>query len=135
MEPTTPSAWRRSWRGDWAGARSVKRRRSTATAPVSPRTSPGGEGDGRGTFRCGDRRDARSRSPGAAWPEVKVRVLDVLESALPAGRVGRGDAERRAHAHDYWAFEAIHDVAGNPVDPPPAVVYPESTAEVAKVLE
>ena len=64
-----------------------------------------------------------------------MRVVDVIASALPQGRVGTSEEERRAHAHDYWALEAIHDVGGSPVDPPACVIYPESTAEVAQVLE
>ena len=62
-------------------------------------------------------------------------VIEGLEKALPEGRVATAEDVRRAHAHDYWAFEAIHDVAGKPVDPPACVVYPESTAEVAIVLD
>ncbi|MBM4268467.1 MAG: FAD-binding oxidoreductase [Deltaproteobacteria bacterium] len=61
-------------------------------------------------------------------------ALEELERALPQGRIERGEEIRRAHAHDYWAFEAIHDVGGNPTTPPPAVVFPESTDEVAKIL-
>lgn len=64
-----------------------------------------------------------------------MRVVDVIASALPAGRVVTAEADRRAHAHDYWALEAIHDLGGTPADPPPAVVYPESTSEVATVLD
>lgn len=64
-----------------------------------------------------------------------MKTIELLENALPSGRVLRDDETRRAHAHDYWAFEAIHDVAGNPTEPPPAVVFPESTAEVSKILE
>jgi len=64
-----------------------------------------------------------------------VRVVDVVASALPAGRVVTSESERRAHAHDYWALEAIHDLGGTPAEPPPAVVYPEATSEVATVLE
>ena len=64
-----------------------------------------------------------------------MRVVDVLASALPAGRVVTAEGDRRAHAHDYWALEAIHDLGGTPADPPPAVVYPEATNEVATVLE
>jgi alkyldihydroxyacetonephosphate synthase len=65
----------------------------------------------------------------------RLNALDALKRALPAGRVATDEESRRAHAHDYWAFEAIRDVAGRPVEPPPAVVFPESTAEVATVLE
>ncbi len=64
-----------------------------------------------------------------------MRTIELLEEQLPSGRVRRDAETRRAHAHDYWAFEAIHDVAGNPTEPPPAVVFPESTAEVSKILE
>lgn len=64
-----------------------------------------------------------------------MKTIELLENALPSGRVARDEETRRAHAHDYWAFEAIHDVAGNPTEAPPAVVFPESTAEVAKILE
>lgn len=64
-----------------------------------------------------------------------MRAIEMLESALPKGRVSVGEAERRAHAHDYWALEAIHDVGGSPVDPPACVVHPESTGEVATILE
>ena len=60
--------------------------------------------------------------------------ISSLEGALPEGRVQRDAETTRAHAHDYWAFEAIHDVGGNPTTPPPAVVFPESTEEVATVL-
>jgi alkyldihydroxyacetonephosphate synthase len=73
-----------------------------------------------------DRRDSA--------PEVALQVHELLADALPAGRVATSDIERRSHAHDYWALEAIHDVAGRPVDPPECVVYPESTAEVATIL-
>lgn len=64
-----------------------------------------------------------------------MKTIEILERALASGRVRRDDETRRSHAHDYWALEAIHDVAGNPTTPPPAVVFPESTAEVSKILE
>ena len=64
-----------------------------------------------------------------------MKTIERLQEALPEGRVVADEETRRAHAHDYWAFEAIHDVAGNPTEPPPAVVFPESTAEVATILE
>lgn len=64
-----------------------------------------------------------------------MKTIELLEEALPSGRVARDDDTRRGHAHDYWAFEAIHDVAGNPTEAPPAVIFPESTAEVATILE
>ncbi len=64
-----------------------------------------------------------------------MKTIELLERALPEGRVRRDDETRRAHAHDYWAFEAIHDVAGNPTEAPPAVVFPESTSEVQTILE
>lgn len=64
-----------------------------------------------------------------------MKTIERLQAALPEGRVVADEETRRAHAHDYWAFEAIHDVAGNPTEPPPAVVFPESTAEVATILE
>jgi len=64
-----------------------------------------------------------------------MKTIELLEGALPADRVRRDEATRRAHAHDYWAFEAIHDVAGHPAEPPPAVVFPQSTAEVSTILE
>ncbi len=64
-----------------------------------------------------------------------MKAIETLEALLPAGRVVTAEAERRAHAHDYWALEAIHDLGGRPAEPPPAVVYPESTAEVARILE
>ena len=64
-----------------------------------------------------------------------MKTIELLENALPSGRVVRDEETRRGHAHDYWALEAIHDVAGNPTEPPPAVVFPESTAEVSRILE
>lgn len=64
-----------------------------------------------------------------------MRVVDVVASALPTGRVVTTEADRRAHAHDYWALEAIHDLGGTPAEMPPAVVYPEATNEVSTVLE
>lgn len=57
-----------------------------------------------------------------------------LEQALPEGRVVVDEAIRRAHAHDYWALEAIRDLGGRPAAAPPCVVFPESTAEVSTVL-
>ena len=64
-----------------------------------------------------------------------VKTVEVLTSALPAGRVTTAEADRRAHAHDYWALEAIHDRGPEPAQGPACVVFPESTAEVATVLE
>lgn len=63
-----------------------------------------------------------------------MTVLEELEAALPPGRVATGEAERSAHAHDYWALEAIRDLAGRPAEPPLAIVYPESTDEVSRLL-
>lgn len=64
-----------------------------------------------------------------------MKTIELLEKALPAGSVQRDEETTRAHAHDYWAFEAIHDIGGHPAEAPPAVVFPESTADVAKILE
>src|SRR5690606_35713910 len=63
-----------------------------------------------------------------------MSIVDALTKALPADRVVTEDADRKAHAHDYWALEAIRDRGPEPAPPPPCVVYPESTAEVATVL-
>lgn len=57
-----------------------------------------------------------------------------LEAALPAGRVVVDEETRRAHAHDYWALEAIRDLGGTPAPAPPCVVFAESTEEVSTVL-
>jgi alkyldihydroxyacetonephosphate synthase len=64
-----------------------------------------------------------------------MTALDEIRSALPEGRVTTREEDRRAHAHDYWALQAIRDVGGRPVAPPECVIFPESTAEVARVLE
>jgi len=64
-----------------------------------------------------------------------MSAIAELRAALPEGRVSTGDDDRRAHAHDYWALQAIRDVGGRPVAPPACVVFPESTDEVARVLE
>jgi alkyldihydroxyacetonephosphate synthase len=64
-----------------------------------------------------------------------MSALEELRSALPDGRVTTGEDVRRAHAHDYWALQAIRNVGGRPVAAPPCVIFPESTAEVARVLE
>ena len=64
-----------------------------------------------------------------------MSAIAELRAALPEGRVSTGDDDRRAHAHDYWALQAIRDVGGRPVAPPACVVFPESTGEVARVLE
>jgi alkyldihydroxyacetonephosphate synthase len=63
-----------------------------------------------------------------------MSIVDALTEALPAGRVVTEAAELRAHAHDYWALEAIRDRGSEAAPPPRCVVYPESTAEVATVL-
>lgn len=63
-----------------------------------------------------------------------MNVVEALSAALPADRVVTDEAPRRAHAHDYWMLEAIHDRAATPATPPLAVVYPESTAEVSAIL-
>jgi alkyldihydroxyacetonephosphate synthase len=64
-----------------------------------------------------------------------MSIVDALTSALPAGRVVTDAGDRKAHAHDYWALEAIRDRGPEPAPPPPCIVYPESTAEVATVLK
>lgn len=64
-----------------------------------------------------------------------MSIVDALTSALPAGRVVTDATDRKAHAHDYWALEAIRDRGPEPAPPPPCIVYPESTAEVATVLK
>jgi alkyldihydroxyacetonephosphate synthase len=63
-----------------------------------------------------------------------MRAVAELKAALPEGRVATAEDVRRAHAHDYWALQAIRDVGGRPVEPPACVVFPESTAEVSRVL-
>lgn len=63
-----------------------------------------------------------------------MNAVAELRAALPEGRVATGDEERRAHAHDYWALQAIRDVGARPVPPPACVVFPESTEEVSRVL-
>lgn len=62
-----------------------------------------------------------------------MSIADTLAAALP-GRVVTAADDLRAHAHDYWALEAIHDRGPGAAPPPACVVYPESTAEVATVL-
>lgn len=64
-----------------------------------------------------------------------MSAIDDLRSALPEGRVATDEEVRRAHAHDYWALQAIRDVGGRPVAAPPCVVFPESTDDVARVLK
>ncbi|HZR82645.1 MAG TPA: FAD-binding oxidoreductase, partial [Candidatus Binatia bacterium] len=64
-----------------------------------------------------------------------MSAIEILKGILPPDRVSASDEDRRARAHDYWAFEAIHDVAGRPAESPACVVFPQSTAEVARVLE
>ncbi|HEY8515908.1 MAG TPA: FAD-binding oxidoreductase [Candidatus Binatia bacterium] len=61
-------------------------------------------------------------------------IVETLAAALPPGRVVTDAADLRAHAHDYWALEAIRDRGPEPAPAPPCVVYPESTDEVARVL-
>lgn len=62
-------------------------------------------------------------------------IVDALKKALPAGRVVTEADDMRAHAHDYWALEAIRDRGPERAPSPPCVVYPESTAEVVTVLK
>lgn len=64
-----------------------------------------------------------------------MRVVDELRAALPKGRVSLDQETRRAHAHDYWALQAIRDLGGVPVAPPACVVFPEASSEVACILE
>jgi alkyldihydroxyacetonephosphate synthase len=63
-----------------------------------------------------------------------MSIVDELSATLPAGRVVTEAGDLRGHAHDYWALEAIRDRGPQPAPPPLCVVYPESTAEVARVL-
>jgi len=63
-----------------------------------------------------------------------MSIVDALTKALPEGRVVADVADLRAHAHDYWALEAIRDRGPDAAPPPACVVYPETTAEVATVL-
>ena len=62
-------------------------------------------------------------------------IIKMLEEGLPAGRVVVTEDDRQAHAHDYWALEAIRDLGGTPAAGPLCVVYPESTEEVSKALQ
>lgn len=64
-----------------------------------------------------------------------MSIVEALTKALPAGRVVTESADLHAHAHDYWALEAIRDRGPQPAPSPQCVVYAESTAEVASVLE
>jgi len=63
-----------------------------------------------------------------------MSIVEDLSKALPAGRVITESDDLRAHAHDYWALEAIRDRGPDRAPAPPCVVYPESTPEVATVL-
>ncbi len=66
---------------------------------------------------------------------MSMSIVEALTKALPAGRVVTESDDLRAHAHDYWALEAIRDRGTERAPAPPCVVYPESTAEVATVLK
>lgn len=66
---------------------------------------------------------------------MSMSIVEALTEALPAGRVVTESADLRAHAHDYWALEAIRDRGPEKAPAPPCVVYPESTPEVATVLK
>ncbi|MFP6663011.1 MAG: FAD-binding oxidoreductase [Deltaproteobacteria bacterium] len=63
-----------------------------------------------------------------------MQAIEAIEAALPTGRVVRDESVRAAHAHDYWALEAIRDHGERKAPPPACVVFPESTEEVSIVL-
>lgn len=64
-----------------------------------------------------------------------MSIVEDLSKALPAGRVVTEGDDLRAHAHDYWALEAIRDRGPDRAPAPTCVVYPESTEEVATALK
>ncbi|MEO2169323.1 MAG: FAD-binding oxidoreductase, partial [bacterium] len=63
-----------------------------------------------------------------------MQTIETIEAVLPAGRVVRDESVRAAHAHDYWALEAIRDRGDRKAPPPPCVVFPENTEEVSTIL-
>ena len=67
-------------------------------------------------------------------PLDRTAVVDALTDLLSAKAVETDEAELRAASVDrFKKFTAVHDIYDGPI--PAAIVYPESTAEVAAVLE
>ena len=61
-------------------------------------------------------------------------ALDALAERLPRGRVTDHHGEVATHARDRWALALLREARGARVPPPAAVVFPQTTEEVAVVL-
>src|ERR687887_1449831 len=63
--------------------------------------------------------------------------LDALASLierLPSGAVSTHPGELNTHAHDRWALALLHDLRGDRVPPPAALVFPKSLDQVSAIL-
>jgi alkyldihydroxyacetonephosphate synthase len=63
-----------------------------------------------------------------------VDVLASLIERLPSGTVSTHPGELGSHAHDRWALALLHELRGDLVPPPAAVVFPKSVEQLSAIL-
>lgn len=63
----------------------------------------------------------------------KEKLLEALEKEL-AGRVSTDETTLKLYSRDYWPLALLREVKGSALPKPLAVVWPESTEEVARVV-
>jgi alkyldihydroxyacetonephosphate synthase len=66
--------------------------------------------------------------------DSSVDAVASLIERLPQGAVSTHPGELNAHSHDRWALAMLHEVRGDRVPPPAALVFPQSVEDLSATL-